>query len=85
MTTPLQSINLVTPPSSPGPPAEDDAPREGKSEKRSAKAESLPLYDSDDSVVEVPQAKKQRAIAWSSPDVDLKLLRRRRRRVRETR
>ena len=66
MTTLPTTINLVTPPHSPAP--LDDA-HKGESEKRSVKDESLPLYDSDDSVVEVSQAKKQRTLASSSFDV----------------
>ena len=68
MTSLPTTINLVTPPGSPAPVAEDDA-RDGERGKRKVKDESLPLYDSDDSVVEMSQPKKQRTFASSSSDV----------------
>ena len=68
MTSLSTTINLVTPPSSPAPVAEDNA-GDGERGKRKVKDESLPLYDSDDSVVEMSQPKKQRTFASSSSDV----------------
>ena len=54
MTSLPTTINLVTPPGSPAPMAEDDT-RDGERGKQKVKDESLPLYDSDDSVVEMSQ------------------------------
>ena len=68
MTSLPTTINLVTPPGSPAPMAEDDT-RDGERGKQKVKDESLPLYDSDDSVVEMSQPKKQRTFASSSSDV----------------
>ena len=68
MTSLSTTINLVTPPGSPAPMAEDDT-RDGERGKRKVKDESLPLYDSDDSVVEMSQPKKQCTFVSNSSDV----------------